>query len=103
MSATLRCRCLPCAAAAASARVVLPDPKHPGSDKDLVLWLDKDCAAASEEEAQQRGAVAALVAVAGQRSYDYLLPARYKPLWGELVTKVGRSHGPQWAAVCAHG
>eukprot|EP00883_Tetradesmus_obliquus_P006330 jgi/Sobl393_1/16814/SZX72388.1 len=69
------------------ARVVLPDPKHPGSDKDLVLWLDKDCAAACEEEAQQRGAVAALVAVAGQRSYDYLLPARYKPLWGELVTK----------------
>jgi hypothetical protein len=84
--------------------VVLPDPKHPGSDKDLVLWLDRDCAAPSEEEAMQRGAVAALVAVAGQRSYDYLLPQRYKPLWGELQNKVRRRQeavgwGPGEAAV----
>jgi hypothetical protein len=68
-----------------------------------VLWLDKDCAAGSEEEAMQRGAVAALVAVAGQRNYDYLLPQRYKPLWGELQTKVRRVvRAPGQSCVCAY-
>lgn len=56
------------------ARVVLPDAKHPGSDKDVVVWLDTSFAVASEDEAMQRGAVAALQAVAGERSLDYVLP-----------------------------
>jgi len=54
--------------------VVLPDPKLPGSAKDIVVWLDSAFAAQGEEEAGQRGAVAALQAVAGERSLDYVLP-----------------------------
>jgi hypothetical protein len=56
------------------ARVILPDPKLPGSDKDVVVWLDASFACGSEEEAGQRGAVAALQHVAGERSLDYVLP-----------------------------
>jgi hypothetical protein len=56
------------------ARVILPDPKLPGSDKDIVVWLDASFACSSEEEAGQRGAVAALQHVAGERSLDYVLP-----------------------------
>lgn len=58
----------------ARARVVLPDPKLPGSDKDVIVWLDASFACASEEEAGQRGALAALQAVAGERSLEYVLP-----------------------------
>jgi hypothetical protein len=54
--------------------VVLPDPKLPGSDKDVIVWLDAAFACASEEEAGQRGALAALQAVAGERSLEYVLP-----------------------------
>eukprot|EP00775_Hariotina_reticulata_P004412 gene4412-4665_t len=71
-------------AAGFRARVVLPDPKHPGSDKDVVVWLEGCHAAEGEEEACQRGAVAALVAVAGECSYDYVLPQRYRPLWTQI-------------------
>ena len=69
--------------------MVLPDPKHPGSDKDVVVWLDGGHAAEGEEEACQRGAVAALVAVAGQCSYDYVLPQRYRSLWTQIKHQVG--------------
>ncbi|KAF8055672.1 DHX57 [Scenedesmus sp. PABB004] len=66
------------------ARVVLPDPKLPGSDRDLVVWLDAAHAAEGEEEALQRGAVAALQAVAGDRGLDYVLPQRYRQLWRDM-------------------
>jgi hypothetical protein len=56
------------------ARVVLPDPKLPGTDKDIIVFLDSSFSSPSEEEATQRGAVAALQAVAGERSLDYVLP-----------------------------
>lgn len=68
--------------------MVLPDPKLPGTDKDLVIWLPQGHAAAAEEEAEQRGAVAALHVVAGDRSLDYLLPKGYRPLWGALGQEV---------------
>lgn len=54
--------------------MVLPDPKLPGSDKDVIVWLDASFACDSEEEAGQRGALAALQAVAGERSLEYVLP-----------------------------
>lgn len=67
---------------------MLPDPKLPGSDKDVIVWLDADYAAQQEEEALQRGAVAALHAVAGERSLDYVLPVRYRQLWKDIGNKV---------------
>eukprot|EP00879_Flechtneria_rotunda_P002391 GHRR01002587.1.p2 GENE.GHRR01002587.1~~GHRR01002587.1.p2 ORF type:complete len:488 (+),score=215.76 GHRR01002587.1:456-1919(+) len=66
------------------ARVVLPDSKFPGTDKDIVVWLPANHAADSEEEALQRGAVAALQEVAGNRSLDYVLPQAYRQLWNHL-------------------
>lgn len=54
--------------------MVLPDPKLPGTDKDIIVMLPASLASPSEEEAQQRGAVAALTAVAGERNLDYVLP-----------------------------
>lgn len=54
--------------------MVLPDPKLPGTDKDIIVWLDASFSSRSEEEATQRAAVAALQAVAGERSLDYVLP-----------------------------
>jgi hypothetical protein len=81
--------------------VVLPDPKLPGTDKDLVIWLPQGHAAAAEEEAEQRGAVAALHVVAGDRSLDYLLPKGYRPLWGALGQEVrgGGRGGGGWQVV----
>jgi hypothetical protein len=69
-------------------RVILPDPKHPGSKDDIVIWVDHKYAAATEEEAEQKGAVAALHQLAGNRSLDYVLPSEYKSLWGELGEEV---------------
>lgn len=54
--------------------MVLPDHKLPGTDKDIIIMLPASFASPSDEEAQQRGAVAALQAVAGERNLDYVLP-----------------------------
>ncbi len=69
-------------------QVVLPDAKRPGTDKDIVVWLDARHAAPDEQEVEHCGAVAALHRVAGDRSMDYVLPQRYKKLWAALGEEV---------------
>ncbi|KAK9846310.1 hypothetical protein WJX81_001334 [Elliptochloris bilobata] len=64
------------------AKVVLPDGKD--SEKDVVVFLDAAHAAGSEEEAAQRGAVAALARVAGERALHRVLPRAYRDLWQDL-------------------
>lgn len=74
-------------------KVVLPDPKGV-ADRDVVVFLDASLMADDAEEAAQRGAVAALHAVQGDRALDYVLPARYRMVWRELGDKVrGRGGG----------
>jgi len=73
-------------------KVVLPDPKGV-ADRDVVVFLDSSLAAGDGEEAAQRGAVAALHAVQGDRALDYVLPARYRMVWRELGDKVGAGAG----------
>ena len=70
--------------------MILPDPKHPGTDKDIVVWVDHKYAAPTEEEAEHKGAVAALHQLAGNRSLEHVLPARYKTFWGALGEEVSR-------------
>lgn len=65
---------------------MLPDPK--GGDKDTVVFLDDVQAAPSPEEAQERGAVAALARVAGHRNMQRLLPKAYSSAWDWCVQKV---------------
>ena len=67
-------------------QVVLPDPK--GGDKDTVVFLDEAQAAPSPEEAQERGALAALARVAGHRNMQRLLPKAYEAAWEWFVKKV---------------
>ena len=64
-------------------KVVLPHPKN--SEKDTVIFLDSAHVARSENEAQQRAAVAALHRIAGDRSIDKLLPPPYLPFWKALA------------------
>lgn len=66
-------------------KVVLPDEKK--SEKDIVVWLDGKYGAADAAEAEQRGAVAALHRLEGNRNLSYILPARYRELWSSLVKK----------------
>ncbi len=63
-------------------QVVLPDGKE--GTRDIVAFLGSEHAAPSEEEAGQRGAVAALQRVAGERSLHRVLPQRYRELWQAL-------------------
>ena len=63
-------------------KVVLPH--HKQSEKDVVIFLSEKHAAENEDEAQQRGAVAALHHVAGDRSLERTLPPQYVALWREL-------------------
>lgn len=69
--------------------MVLPDPARPGSDRDLLVWLPGSVAADDEDEATQRGALAALAAVASDRCYERVLPGRYRGLWADLSKQVG--------------
>ena len=63
-------------------KVVLPDRKK--SENDIVVFLDQNDACDSEQEAQQRGAVAALHRIAGNRSLERTLPPTYVELWKAL-------------------
>jgi ATP-dependent RNA helicase DHX57 len=62
--------------------VVLPDPKR--SENDLVVFLDERFASPDAAEAEQRGAVAALHRVCGDRQLHLLLPPQYRPLWQDI-------------------
>jgi len=63
-------------------KVVLPHPKQ--QDKDIVVFLPETHAAESDDEAQQRGAVAALHRIAGDRALERTLPPQYAALWRAL-------------------
>ena len=59
--------------------MVLPDSKD--NQKDIVVFLEASQAAATEEEAQQVGALAALHHVGGERALHRILPQQYLPAW----------------------
>ena len=59
--------------------MVLPDDKD--NDKDIVVFLDAGHATATEEEAQQLGALAALHRLAGDRAMHRILPMQYLQIW----------------------
>ncbi|PRW33164.1 P-loop containing nucleoside triphosphate hydrolase isoform A [Chlorella sorokiniana] len=63
-------------------KVVLPHPKK--QELDVVVFLDDAQAAPSEEEAEQRAAVAALHRVQGDRALDRILPRPYVVQWKDL-------------------
>ena len=60
-------------------QVVLPDDKN--ADKDIVVFLNEAQAAGTSEEAQGRGAVAALARVAGNRNMQRVLPQPFQAAW----------------------
>ncbi len=66
--------------------MVLADVKK--KDLDVVVFLAEDHAASDEEEAQQRGAVAALARVAGDRNFQRILPQDYRSMWGTCCQQV---------------
>lgn len=72
-------------------RVVLPHPRQ--ADADAILFLPEEAAAATEEEAAQRGAVVGLHRLAGDRALHSLLPEQYRGLWKELGIKVQPGRG----------
>ncbi|KXZ49867.1 hypothetical protein GPECTOR_19g318 [Gonium pectorale] len=63
-------------------KVVMPDPKR--QEDDVVVFLDEEHAAPDEAEARERGAVAALNRVQGDRALERILPKDYVPLWNAL-------------------
>jgi hypothetical protein len=65
---------------------VLPHPKK--QELDEVVFLEDSQAAPSEEEAEQRGAVAALHRMQGDRALDRVLPRAYVQHWRELEQQV---------------
>ena len=64
-------------------KVVIPDKYKP--DKDVVVFCDDVCV--SKDEAQQRGAVAALARVANNLPLHRLLPNEYKQVFSDLEKK----------------
>ncbi len=66
----------------------MPDVKE--SNRDVVVFLDAKHAAGSAEEAGQRGAVAALARVAGERALHRVLPRAYCDLWQDLAAQARR-------------
>ena len=68
-----------------SAQVVMPDAKE--SERDVVVSLGAEHAAGSVEEAGERGAVAALARVAGERALHRVLPRAYTDLWHALAAQ----------------
>ena len=67
-------------------QVVLPDTKRP--DADTVIWLGDQHAADDPETAEQRGAVAALQQLAGERAFHRILPPEFRNLWEALGEEV---------------
>jgi ATP-dependent RNA helicase DHX57 len=63
-------------------KVVLPHAKV--AEKDVVIFLDGAHAAATEDEAAQRAAVAALHRLAGERALERVLPREYTAQWRAL-------------------
>ena len=63
-------------------KVVLKDPKH--ADQDVVVFLDKEKAVRSKEEAQQLGALAGLHRVQGDRALHLTLPKQFVPVWNDF-------------------
>ena len=57
------------------------------------MFLDEAQAAPTPEEAQERGAVAALARVAGHRNMQRVLPAAYQSAWEWCVKQVRQSNG----------
>ena len=62
----------------------------------MVVFLDEAQAAPTSEEAQERGAVAALARVAGHRNMQRVLPPLFQAAWTWCVQQVGVVN----AAVC---
>ncbi len=60
-------------------QVVIPNPKRP--EDDVVIFLDERFAAGDSWEAEQRGAVAALYRVAGDRQLERTLPVQWRGMW----------------------
>ena len=73
-------------------QVVLPDEKH--ADRDIVVFLDEAQAAGTSEEAQERGAVAALARVAGNRNMQRVLPQDFQAAGAWCVHQVTTCSGP---------
>lgn len=71
-------------------QVVLPDDKN--ADKDIVVFLDEAQAAGTSEEAQERGAVAALARVAGNRNMQRVLPQAFQAAWTWCVQQVSKPY-----------
>ena len=72
-------------------QVVLPDEKH--ADQDIVVFLDEAQAGGTSEEAQERGAVAALARVAGNRNMQRVLPQAFQAAWAWCVQQVSACSG----------
>jgi hypothetical protein len=84
--------------------VVLPHPKQ--QERDVVVFLDEALAAPSQEEAEQRGAVAALHRVQGDRALDRLLPRQYGQQWRDLeqqASEGGAGGGGGWGVLGGWG
>lgn len=69
---------------------MLPDAKN--ADKDIVVFLDEAQAAGTSEEVQERGAVAALARVAGNRNMQRVLPQPFQAAWTWCVQQVSKPY-----------
>ncbi|GIL84569.1 hypothetical protein Vretifemale_13233, partial [Volvox reticuliferus] len=63
-------------------KVVLPDEKR--REDDIVVLLDEKYGAEDEQQARERGAVAALHRVQGDRALERILPKEFVSMWTEL-------------------
>lgn len=84
-------------------RVILQDPKRPGTDKDLIFLPDMDSDSASD--AKQCAALLSLAHVCKTLPLERKLPDIYKDMWLSLIsdkpTKKLASKPPPGAAVAA--
>ncbi|KAA6421632.1 MAG: putative ATP-dependent RNA helicase DHX57 [Trebouxia sp. A1-2] len=80
-------------------KVVLPDDKN--ADKDVVVFLDEAQTAGTSEEAQERGAIAALARVAGNRNMQRVLPQAFQAAWTWCVQQEEDAQARQARAAAA--